>query len=382
MKSPRGSVAIVGIAELDTELSNGRSPAGMMAEASRLALADAGIEKHQVDGLFTTTPYFYAPTLSFAEYFGLAPRYSDSTVIGGCSFEAYVGHATAAIDAGLCDYALITYGSTQRSDAGRLVSGAEWSSFEQPYGMMHPISPVAMMAQRHMHQYGTTSEQLASVAVAARQWAIRNPEAPRRTPLTIDDVMSSMMISTPLHKLDCCLVTDGAAALVLTSAERARDLAVEPIYVLGFGEAANHRNITGMADLTATRAADSVRRAYDMAGVGPDGIDVAQIYDAFTISLLILLEDLGFCEKGEGGAFVESGAIAPGGGRPINTSGGGLSYTHPGMLGLFLLTEAVKQLRGQAADRQVKDAAIALAHGMGFTLGGHASVVLGTTATL
>ena len=382
MSSLRGSVAIVGIAELDTGNDATRSPAGMMAEASRRALAEARVQKQQVDGLFTTTPYFYSPTLSFAEYFGLTPRYSDSTVIGGCSFEGYVGHAVAAINAGLCDYALVTYGSTQRSDAGALVSGSEWSVYEQPYGMIHPISPIAMMAQRHMHQYGTTSEQFAQVAVAARQWAMRNPDAPRREALSVDDVLSSTLISSPLHKLDCCLVTNGAAALVLTSAERAADLPIEPIYVLGFGEAANHRNITGMPDLTATRAKDSVGRAFGMAGLGARDVDVAEVYDAFTVSLLILLEDLGFCAKGEGGSFVESGAIAPDGSLPLNTSGGGLSYAHPGMLGLFLLTEAVRQLRGQAGERQVQGAEVALAHGMGFTLGGHASVVLGSAATL
>jgi len=378
----RGEVAIVGIAEL-TESTGERSPAGMMAEASRLAIAEAGLRKEQIDGLFTTTPYYYAPSLTFAEYFGLAPRYSDSSVIGGCSFEAYVGHAAAALAAGLCDYALITYGSTQRSDGRALVSGAEWLEYERPYGLLHPISPIAMIANRHMHQYGTTSEQFAHAAVAARQWSAKNPRAPYRDRvLTVEDVLASTMISTPVHKLDCCLVTDGAAALVLTTAERARDLAKPPVYVLGFGEAADHRNITGMPDLVATRAADSAERAFRMAGLGVDQVDVAEVYDAFTMSLVVLLEDLGFCEKGEGGPFVESGAIAPGGSLPLNTNGGGLSFLHPGMLGAFLLTEAVQQLRGEASERQVPGARTALAHGMGFTLGGHATVVLGTAETL
>ncbi|MFF1876625.1 acetyl-CoA acetyltransferase [Leifsonia sp. NPDC058230] len=382
MSGLRGSLAIVGIAEL-AEPAAGRSPAGMMAEVARQAITEAGLRKEQIDGLFTTTPYYYAPSLTFAEYFGLTPRYSDSTVIGGCSFEAYIGHAAAAISAGLCDYALIVYGSTQRSDAGALVSGSEWTEWERPYGMLHPISPIAMIANRHMHEFGTTSEQFAHVAVAARQWSALNPRAPYRDrPLTVDDVLSSPMISTPVHKLDCCLVTDGAAALVVTSAERARDLATDPVYVLGVGEAADHRNITGMPDLTSTRAADSVARAYRMAGLGPDDIDVAEVYDAFTMSLLVLLEDLGFCEKGEGGPFAASGAIAPGGARPLNTNGGGLSFLHPGMLGAFLLTEAVQQLRGTAGPRQVAGAETALAHGMGFTLGGHASVVLGLAQTL
>lgn len=382
MTGLRGEVAVVGIAELSGPAA-GRSPAGLMAEASRIALADANVRKDQIDGLFTTTPYYYAPSLTFAEYFGLAPRYSDSTVIGGCSFEAYVGHATAAIAAGLCDYALIAYGSTQRTDAGALVSGSEWTEWERPYGMLHPISPIGMIANRHMHEFGTTSEQFAEVAVAARAWSARNPRAPYRDrPLTVDDVLSSPLISSPVHKLDCCLVTDGAAALVLTSAERARDLRADPVHVLGFGEAADHRNITGMPDLTSTRASESAARAYAMAGVRPESIDVAEVYDAFTMSLLVLLEDLGFCAKGEGGPFVASGAIAPGGALPLNTNGGGLSFLHPGMLGAFLLTEAVQQLRGTAGERQVAGAATALAHGMGFTLGGHASVVLGTAGTV
>ncbi|GAA2089202.1 thiolase [Pseudolysinimonas kribbensis] len=373
----RGEIAIVGIAEL-AEPAGDRSPAGFMAEAARAAILDAGVRKDQIDGLFTTTPYYYAPSLTFAEYFGLTPRYSDSTVIGGCSFEAYLGHAAAAITAGLCDYALIAYGSTQRTDRGALMSGSEWLEYERPYGMLHPISPIGLIANRHMHEFGTTPEQFAQVAVAAREWSARNPRAPHRDRvLTVDDVLGSPMISTPVHRLDCCLVTDGAAALVVTSAERARDLPNDPVYVLGAGEAADHRNITGMPDLTTTRARDSARRAYEMAGLGPDDIDVAEVYDAFTMSLLVLLEDLGFCAKGEGGAFVESGAIRPGGALPLNTNGGGLSFVHPGMLGAFLLTEAVQQLRGSAGDRQVAGARTALAHGMGFTLGGHASVVLG-----
>ncbi|WP_207755431.1 acetyl-CoA acetyltransferase [Nonomuraea cypriaca] len=378
----RGEVAIVGIAEVDTFQSDGRSPVGLMAEASRQAITEAGLILGDIDGLFTSSAYYSMPSLTFSEYVGLHPRYTDSTAVGGCSFEAHVGHAAAAIRAGLCDYALITYGSTQRSDKGKLVSTAEWSPYEQPYGMWHPISPMAMIAQRHMHQYGTTSEQLAEVAVAARQWALRNPAAPYQTPLTVDDVLSSPVISSPLHKFDCCLVTDGGAALVLTSAERARDLPATPIYVLGFGEAADHRNVTGMPDLTTTRAEESAARAYAMAGVRPSEVDTAHVYDAFTISLLILLEDLGFCAKGEGGAFAGSGAIAPGGSLPLNTNGGGLSYTHPGMLGLFLLTEAVRQLRGQAGDRQMPGAAISMVHGMGLTLGAHASVVLGAERAL
>jgi acetyl-CoA acetyltransferase len=241
---------------------------------------------------------------------------------------------------------------------------------------------MGMIAHRHMHEFGTTSEQLAQAAVSARAWAQLNPAAPYQTPLTVDDVLSSPVISSPIHKLDCCLVTDGGAAIVVTSAERARDLPNPPIYVLGFGEAANHRNIVGMPDLTSTRASESAARAFAMAGVRPADVHTAHVYDAFTISLLILLEDLGFCAKGEGGPFIEAGSIGPGGSLPLNTNGGGLSYTHPGMLGLFLLTEAARQLRGAAGSRQVPGAALSLAHGMGLALGAHASVVLGNASAL
>jgi acetyl-CoA acetyltransferase len=371
-----GKTAIVGAAEVDTFQTDGRSPLGATAVAAKLALADAGLTKNDIDGLFSASSYYYLPTMSLAEYLQIRPRFTDSTNIGGCTFVADLAHAAAAIEAGLCEVALIAYGSTQRSDRGKLVSMAEWSPYEEPYGLIHPISSFGLIAQRHMAQYGTTSAQLAQIAVAARQWAAKNPKAHYRTPITVDDVLSSPVISSPLHKLDCCLVTDGAAALVVTSAERARDLPARPVYVLGAGEAINHRNITGMPDLTATRAADSSGRALGMAGVTLADLDTVHLYDAFTISALIQLEDLGFCGKGEGGAFVANGRLAPGGPLPVNTNGGGLSYCHPGMLSMFLLTEAVAQLRHEAGERQVDDAQISLVNGMGATLAAHATAVL------
>jgi acetyl-CoA acetyltransferase len=230
-----------------------------------------------------------------------------------------------------------------------------------------------------MAQYGTTSEQLAQVAVSAREWAMLNPDAPYPKPLTVEEVLTSTPIASPLHKLDCCLVTDGGAAVVLTSAERARDLAKPPVYLLGTGEATNHRNISQMPDLTTTEATRSSERALQMAGITHADIDTAHVYDAFTISLLILLEDLGFCPKGEGGQYVADGNIAPGGSLWLNTNGSGLSYTHPGMLGLFLITEAVRQLRGEAGARQKPEAAVSVVHGMGLTLAAHATAVLGTS---
>jgi acetyl-CoA acetyltransferase len=377
--SMRGAVAIVGISEIDTFETENRSPLGATALACKRALDDVGLTKADVDGLFSASSYHYLPTLSLAEYLGLHPRYTDSTNIGGCSFVAYLEHAAAAISAGLCEVALLAYGSTQRTDRGKLVSMAEWSPYEQPYGMIHPTSSFGLIAQRHMAEYGTTSEQLAEIAVAARQWAMLNPRAPYRVPITVDDVLASPMISSPLHKLDCCLVTDGAAAIVVTSAERARDLTDKPVYVLGSGEALNHRSILGMPDLTATEAQASGRRALGMAGVSLADLDTVHIYDAFTIGALIQLEDLGFCAKGEGGAFVEGGRLAPGGELAMNTNGGGLSYCHPGMLSMFLLTEAVTQLRGEAGERQVEGAEISLVSGMGATLAAFSTAVLSST---
>jgi acetyl-CoA acetyltransferase len=377
--SIRGTSAIVGAAQLDTFKTAGRSPVGLMAVAVKRALDDAGLTPADVDGLFTSSSYYAMPTLTLGEYLGIHPRYVDSTALGGCSFIAQLGHAAAAIQAGLCEVAVIAYGSTQRTDAGKLVSMAEQSAYELPYGLIHPIGAFGMVAQRHMAQYGTTSEQLAELAVSARQWAMLTDDAPYPTPLTVDEVLASPIIASPLHKLDCCLVTDGGGAVVLTSAERARDLRPDPVYLLGSGEAQNHRNISQMPDLTTTEARTSSRRALEMAGVTLGDIDTVHVYDAFTISLLVLLEDLGFCEKGEGGAFVEGGRVAPGGDIALNTNGAGLSYVHPGMLGMFLVVEAVQQLRGTAGRRQVDGARLSLVHGMGMTLAAHATAVLSNT---
>lgn len=374
--SIKGAAAIVGAAQLDTFITTGRSPVGLTSLAVKRALDDAGLSLTDVDGLFTASSYYAFPTLTLAECLGIHPRHVDSTALGGCSFVALLGHAAAAIQSGLCEVAVIAYGSTQRSDAGKLVSMAESSVYEQPYGLIHPIGAFGMVAQRHMAQYGTTSEQLAQYAVSAREWALLTDTAPYPTSLTVDEVLNSPIITTPLHKLDCCLVTDGGAAVVLTSADRARDLRGNPVYVLGTGEAINHRNISQMPDLTSTEAARSSQRALNMAGVSLNQIDTAHVYDAFTISLLVLLEDLGFCAKGEGGAFVEGGRVAPGGDLALNTNGAGLAQVHPGMLGMFLIVEAVQQLRGDAGRRQIDNAEVSLVHGMGLTLAAHATAVL------
>jgi acetyl-CoA acetyltransferase len=353
------------------------------ALAAKRALDDAGLSKNDVDAVMTTD-VLGLPSLQVAEYLGIKPRYTDTTITGGSAFEVFIEHGALAIAAGLCDVGLITYGSSLWSDHRRLVEQGgidprmPAAQFEMPYGDLSPIAGYALAAQRHMHQYGTTSEQMAEVAVASRQWAAHNPRALLREPITTSDVVQSPMIASPFHKLDCCLMTDGGGAVVITSTERAKDLRKRPVYVIGSGFSATHLTINQMDDLTATGAITSGRRAFAQAGLKPNDIDLVEIYDSFTFSVVVALEDLGFCEKGEGGRFVQNGRLAPGGELPTNTSGGGLSYTHPGALGIFLIIEAVRQLRGECSDRQVPDAELALVHGIGGWLSAHATLILGT----
>lgn len=381
--SLRGRVAIVGVAESDLgEVDSGFTPLDLIGQATSRALEDAGLEKEDIDGLFSASAYYHMPTLSVGEYLGIRPRYSDATNLGGSSFVSHLFHAAAAIDAGLCEVALIAYGSTQRSTGGRLVSGSETLPYEAPYRPRYPVSMYALAASRHMHQYGTTREQLAEVAVAAREWAKLNPRAFMRDDLSVEDVLSSRMVSSPLSVRDCCLVTDGGGAVLVTGAGRARDLRKPPVYLLGAGEAHWHRNISQMPDLTVSAAAESGPRAYQMAKLGPGDVDVAMLYDAFTINTILFLEDLGFCGKGEGGAFVSWGRISPGGELAVNTNGGGLSYNHPGMYGLLLLVEAARQVRGECDERQVAGANVALVHGNGGVLSSQVTAILGSEAML
>jgi acetyl-CoA acetyltransferase len=381
--STRGKAAIVGAAESDLgEVGPGFTPLDLIGQATKGALADAGLDKGDVDGLFSASAYYSMAAVSAGEYLGIRPRYSDATNMGGSSFVSHLLHAAAAIDAGLCEVALVVYASTQRSGGGFRGVSDPPNPYETPYGPRYPVSMYALAASRHMHEYGTTREQLAEVAVAAREWAKLNPKAFMRGDLTVEDVLTSRMISSPLSLFDCCLVTDGGGALVVTSAEHAKDLRKAPVYLLGAAEAHWHRNISQMPDLTVTAAAESGPRAYEMAGIGPEDVDVAMLYDAFTINTILFLEDLGFCEKGEGGTFVEGGRIAPGGELPVNTSGGGLSYNHPGMYGLLMLIEAVRQLRGECGERQVEGAEVALAHGNGGVLSSQVTAILGTQSVL
>jgi acetyl-CoA acetyltransferase len=381
--SIRGKVGIVGAAESDLgEVGPGFTPLDLIGQATDRALVDAGLKKEDVDGLFSASAYYSMATVSAGEYLGIRPRYSDATNMGGSSFVSHLLHAAAAIGAGLCEVALVIYASTQRSGGGFRGLSEPPNPYETPYGPRYPVSMYALAASRHMHDYGTTREQLAEVAVAAREWAKLNPKAFERDHLTVEDVLASRMISTPLSLLDCCLVTDGGGALIVTSAERAKELRKPPVYLLGTAEAHWHRNISQMPDLTVTAASESGPRAYEMAGVSPEEVDVVMLYDAFTITPILFLEDLGFCEKGEGGPFVEDGRIAPGGELPVNTNGGGLSYNHPGMYGLLLVIEAVRQLRGECGDRQVEEAEVAIAHGNGGVLSSQVTAVLGTESVL
>ena len=377
----RGSVAVVGVAESELgQVAAGTTPLDLMAQGVVRALADCGLGLSDVDGLFAASTQLRFTTMALAEYLGIVPRYQDSTQIGGSSFMSHISHAMTAIEQGLCEVAVIAHGSTQRSLSRATASPREFNPYESPYRPMLPVSAYAMAASRHMHQYGTTIEQLAEVAVAARRWALLNPVAWEKQPLTIADVLAAPRVSDPLGVRDCCLVNDGGGAIVLTSAARARTLAKAPAYVLGVGESLSHASISGMPDLTQTAASRSGAQAYAMAGVTAADVDVALVYDAFTINTVLFLEDLGFCAKGEGGAFVQGGAIGPGGRFPVNTNGGGLSYCHPGMYGLLLLVEAVRQLRGECGVRQVPGCALALAHGNGGVLSSQATVLLGAAA--
>lgn len=385
MTSRQRDVVVAGVAE--AELTDSRLPdvtvMGAQARVAAAALGDAGLNFRNVDGLAVAGMWGVPgagqqPTMAMAEYLGLKPHYVDGTNIGGSSFEAHLAHAAAAIAEGRCECVLVTYGSRQRSERSRGVPPRPELSaqYDAPHGLLSPLGAYAMAAHRHMAQYGTTSEQLAQIAVAARGWANLNPAATAKGELTVDDVLSSRMISDPLHVRDSCLVTDGAGAFVLTSAECAPDLGRPNVCVRGYGEASTHYAISSMPDLTTTPAAISGPEAMAMAGIGHDDIDVLLAYDSFTVTVLLTLEALGFCKPGEGGSFVADGRIAPGGSFPMNTSGGGLSHLHPGMYGVFLVVEAVRQLRGECGERQVRDAEVALVNGTGGWLSSAATCVL------
>lgn len=375
-------VAVAGVALSETGRVDDATPYALTAQAARRALSDAGIAPDEVDGFASTGLGTLAPA-DVAEYMGLTPRWVDSTSVGGAAWETMASHAADAISVGHADVILIAYGSTARADIKKGLRGAslDWGTrgplqWEAPYGHTL-ISKYAMAARRHMHQYGTTIEQLAEIAVETRANAASNPEAFYRDPITVDDVLGGPMIADPFTKLHCCIRSDGGAAAVLVSEERARDLPKAPVWVLGSAESTSHVSLSQWADFTTGPAAVAGPLAFERAGLTPGDVDVCEIYDAFTYMLLMTLEDLGFCAKGEGGAFVEGGRLLKTGGLPTNTDGGGLSACHPGMRGLFLIVEAVRQLREECGPRQVPDARIACVSATGGWFCSNSTMLLG-----
>lgn len=374
-------VAIVGAALSDCGRVPDKTAMALMAQSSRRAIVDAGLTKDDVQGFCGHGTLL--PPIEVSEYLGLRPTWVDATNVGGSSWEVMATHAAAAIAAGDIDVALLTYGSTARSDVKRRVRGSAAAmgtggvlQYETPYGATL-IAKYAMAARRHMIEYGTTVEQLAEVAVSAHEWAAMNDNAFERERITVADVAAAPMIADPFTTKHVCLRTDGGGAVVLASERVARDCAKEPVWVLGAADATSHVSMSEWSDFTTSAAAVSGPRAFAQAGVHPEDVDVCQLYDSFTSTVLLTVEDLGFCAKGEGGAFIESGALRPGGALPTNTDGGGLASCHPGMRGMFLMVEAVRQLRGECAERQVPDAALACVHAMGGFFSHSATMILG-----
>ena len=376
------TTAIAGVAECDLG-QTGRSTLELQTQAITRALADAGLTLADVDGLATNAIGRFSTT-TLAEYLGVRPSWVESSYVGGSAFEKYLATASQAIESAQATVVVISFASNQRSARSRELRPLgepelPAAQFEEPFGALYPISYYAMVAQAYLRRYGGTRRDLAAVAVAAREWALRNPAAfrYRAGPLTVADVLGAEPISSPLTTADCCLVTDGGGAVVLTSIAQARDLRRAPVRVLGYGESTSHAGMAARADILDTGGDRSAAAAFTRAGLTPADVDLAMIYDSFTIAPLIALEALGFCAPGEAGAFVAEGHTGPGGRLPMNTNGGGLSYCHPGQYGVLLLVEAVRQLRGSCGARQVPGAEIALAHGTGGIFSHSATVLLG-----
>ncbi|MGI5398275.1 thiolase C-terminal domain-containing protein [Streptomyces sp. CA-135486] len=387
MPSTPRKVAVVGISLSDCGRVDGPTPHALHAQAARRALADSGLHRSVIDGFGSAGLGTLAP-VEVAEYLGLKPRWVDSTAVGGATWEVMAAHAADAIAAGHANAVLLVYGSTARADikARRRTSNLSFGGrgplqFEVPYGHTL-IAKYAMAARRHMHEYGTTLEQLAEVAVQARANAAANPDAMFREPITVDEVLAGPMIADPFTKLHCCIRSDGGCAVLLAAEDYVPDTAKDPVWILGTGEYVSHSTMSEWEDFTISPAAVSGRLAFERAGVTPADMDIAEIYDAFTHMTLVTLEDLGFCAKGEGGPFVEKGRLRRDGELPVNTDGGGLSACHPGMRGLFLLVEAVRQLRGEAGGHQVhkpdgSTPRLAVASGTGGWFCSSGTVVLG-----
>jgi acetyl-CoA acetyltransferase len=375
--------AIVGAATSDCGRVDDKTVFHLHQQAAARALADAGLTRDDVDG-FCSTGMGVLPPVEVAEYLGLRPTWIDSTGVGGGTWEVMLEHAVAAVCTGQAEVVLIVYGSTARADLKKRLRTANLafssrgpSQFDSPWGHTL-IAKYAMTARRHMHEYGTTLTQLANIAVDSRYNARFNPQAFYSDPITVDDVLGGDVIADPFTKLQCCIRSDGGGAIVVTSADRARDLPKAPVYVLGTGSVSSHTTMSQWEDFTLSPAAVSGRLAFERAGLTPSDVDVCQFYDAFTIMVLMTFEALGFCARGEGGPFLEGGTMRVGGSLPTNTDGGGLSSCHPGMRGIFLLIEATKQLRGEAGDRQVDGARIACVNGTGGWFSSASTALLGT----
>ena len=378
LKELSGAAEIVGVAESDKigKLPD-KSALQLHAEAAHNALEDAGIPMSEVDG-YLTAGY---STYDAAEYLGIQPRFTDSTIVGGASFVIHIAHAMAAIKAGYCEVALITHGQSGRSDRARAAAnrGLPSQQYEAPFGILGPPVSYSMAARRYMHEYGEdrTRQALSEIAVSTRKWANMNEMAYMKDePMTFEDYHNSRWISWPFHLFDCCLVTDAGAAIVITTPERARSARKGGVKVLGVGEGHDHSMISQMEDLTLPFGRFTGPQALEMAGITHSDLDLTMIYDSFTYTVLVTLESLGFCKPGEGPDFVADQRTAPGGEFPLNTSGGGLSYTHPGMYGIFTVVEAIRQLRGETGERQIDNCKLAMAHGTGGNLSSTGTVVL------
>ncbi len=383
---------IVGAATSDYPHTPDMSELDHYVLAVRKALADAGLRLADVDGLILAAGGMRGISpMGLAEYLGLRPTFVDGLSVGGSSFVYHAARAALAVGTGLCEVAVVATGQLGKSGmrVGRGMRGGGGGGGAPPPGFgsffwdstagLPLIGAYAMAARRHMHEYGTTSEDLAEIAVAARYHASMNEKAQYQDPITIDDVLNSRWVAEPLHLLDCCVVSDGGGAYVVTTAERAKDLPKPSVKMLGYGERIGHAGIGSMPNFTRTAAADTGTMAFDMAGLKPADIECAELYDSFTITVALLLEDLGFCKKGEVGDFAR-GHLRVGGPLPINTDGGGLSAVHPGMRGMFLMTEGVRQIRGEGAPLAVaKEGGVdtCLVHGVGGQLSSHATLILG-----
>ena len=387
----RGKTAVVGLAESGCGIASGWSAMEIMANSVHDALDDAGIKLNEVDGVFAATAFHSMAAMSLSEYLGLKPKFADGSQIGGSSFLSHILTAALALDAGLINVAVVAYGSNQKSIGG-FKTISEAMPYEAQYEPRMPVTAYALAAKRYMHEFGASREDLANVAVSARDWALLNPRAYtyEKGPLTIEDVLSARPIVDPLGKLDCCLVTDGGAAVVMTRSDRAKDTKNTPIYLLGAAMEHHHRMVSEMPDLVRTSAIDSSQRAFMMSSYKATDMDSIQLYDAFTINTLLFLEDLGFCKKGEAIELVKNNNIGPSGSLKVNTNGGGLSCVHPGMYGLFVTLEAIRQLRNSAGDNVgersdggwIDNAKLSVAHGNGGVLSSQVTNIWGVSETL